>query len=152
VNEITFTYSTFYKWQNLIAMAVPIILTLILIPSVLKQGMGKAHIFLFLFLLFAASYFLYLHIQRWKEPIKIHVNKKGIISELVNSEKKPIQWADIVTIQVDELYKTKKIIIVSKDNLNSIIFYDSIKDYQNLIKIIDNKNTGEFKEIQGRFR
>ena len=141
---MTFTYSIFYQWQNLIAMAVPITLILILIPSVLKQGIGKANIFIFLFLLFAASYFLYLHIQRWKEPIKIHVNNKGIVSELVNSKKISIQWADIDGTQFDEFYKTKKITIVSKNNLNLIIFYDSIKNYQNLIRIIDN-NKSQFQ-------
>jgi len=138
-NEISFIYSTFYKWQNLIAMAVPITLILILVPSALKQGMSKAHIFIFLFLFFAGSYFLYIHVQRWKEPIEIHISKEGIVGELVNSEKIFIPWTDVDTVKVDELYKTKKYIINSKNNSNLIIFYDSIENYHDLIRIIDNK-------------
>lgn len=138
-NEIAFTYSTFYKWQNLIAMVVPVILILILVPSALKQGMSKAHIFIFLFLFFAGSYFLYLHIQRWKEPIKIHISKSGIVGELVNSKKMSIQWVDVDKVKVDELYKTKKYIINSKNNSHLIVFYDSIKNCHNLIQIIDSE-------------
>lgn len=135
-HEMVFVYSKIYKWRNLLAIIPPLFFILLTIPSLLKYGLNKALLFIYCFLLFAIGYFLFLHIQRVKSPLEIHVDQEKITGRLMDGRLVSIAWNSISEIDIKKLYKRKMITIRSKDKSKEIIFYDCIKGYDSLMQII----------------
>ncbi len=112
-----------------------IVIPSLIIPATVHQGIGIWSIIIFVGFFCGIIHNSISCIKRLKEPIEIHIDDEKIEAIFKDGKINSIQWIDIIDIVIKIGSLRKSISILSKEN-PTIIIYDALKKYDQLVKII----------------
>lgn len=136
--KMLFKYSVFYKLSHVLSVLAPFTLLLILIPSIVRQGINIRWVIV-IGLLIWIEIFSCLNLYKFRKiPIALMLTDQLLIANYANGTQKKISYDDINKIFITPKGLLKNVEVVTM-NSDSIVFTSYISDYKMLIELLSDK-------------
>jgi hypothetical protein len=133
---VVFKYSTFYRWQLLIGLILPLAIIVFIIPAIHEQGISLSGIVIIGFCIFVTIYCLILHSKRLKDFNKLYVDDNGLQAVYRKKKSILITWQDAKITWHERGQRIKTIRVKSKIDREEIIVNSEVNDFDLLVEQI----------------
>lgn len=136
--KLLFEYPIIYIWQHFFGLFVPLIMFIVVIPSILHHGMGFGGVFLLLICLSLETYMIVLFRKMRNRPFRIELSEASVIASYYKGNRLVVNYNEIdkLTMKPQGLVTLASLESVHGDR---ITFTSLIKNFDVLIeKITEN--------------